>query len=250
MPASAPTFVSLGHYSAPKGRDAPPHRHAVWKVAVYLRGNIRTTVDGVEHQIRPGAVLVVPPQGAHAEYATTGYANRFLLVNAPDRWPWPTYIAPDSATALARVLADLADETATLPWGEPPGELADVLLRELDIRLRRFADPLPSKASAIVTAAERIMADRHQQRVTVAAVAAELGVSVSTLRAHFERVLGSSPQSRLRAIRLEHAITLLRTSDLTVESVAARSGYYSAAHLARQLREDRGRPPTAFRAGR
>lgn len=240
----------LGHYSAPKGRDAPPHRHAAWKVAIYLRGRIRCTVDGAEHQIRPGSVLVVPPHGVHAEYATTGYANRFLLVDAPGGWPWPSVLPPERTAGPARVLADLADETATLPRGEPPGELADVLLRELDIRLRRLADPLPSKASALVTAAEQIMANRHQQRLTVAAVAAELGVSVSTLRAHFERVLGSSPQARLRAIRLDHAVTLLRTSDLTVESIAARCGYYSAAHLARQLRADHGRPPTAFRVGR
>jgi AraC family transcriptional regulator of arabinose operon len=53
----------------------------------------------------------------------------------------------------------------------------------------------------------------------------------------------------LREARLRHAARLLEVTDLTVERVAAASGFPSPFHFSRVFRERYGVPPGAYRAG-
>jgi AraC-like DNA-binding protein len=225
------------------GKHAAPHRYAVWKLTYYREGRIDAFVDDQRIPVRPGSLLTVPPQGMHAERALTGYANTYLLVNAPANWPWPRLIFDDDG-ALGRTFAMMVREAGSpQPYS---AAMLGALLTQVDIVLRRAADDT-SAGRRVVTAVEQIMTAEHTRPLRIAELAATAGVSPSTLRAYFVAELGVSPQARLRQIRLEHAMVLLGTSDLTVESVAARCGYHSASHLSRQLKAVAGRSPGQLR---
>ncbi|MBB5785456.1 helix-turn-helix domain-containing protein [Jiangella mangrovi] len=230
-----PMFVSAGAYAAPRLRHAAPHRYAVWKLAYYRSGSIDALVDGVGYPVAAGSVLVVPPHADHAELAHTAYSNYFVLVNARPDQPWPRLTTDDGEQRLGAAFAALVREKSDPD--EHARAMVDALVRQVDILLRRdLARRHDSAARAVVNAVEQLMEERYAEHVGIDALAREVGVSGSTLRAHFAAELGTSPQSRLLDIRLRHAVSLLQTSDLTLASVAERCGYHSASHLSRHVK--------------
>lgn len=245
MPRPAgPRFVAVGSYQAPAGRHAAPHHYAVWKVGYYLSGEITATVDGTRYLITPGSILIVPPRAAHAEQASTAYSNIFVLVHAPDRWPWPTIVPPGDLPDVGRLFGALLAESGV--HDRFSEELMNALISQLDVLLRRRC-AVGSRAAEVVAAAEQLMYEGYSTGVSITDIAARLAVSGSTLRAYFAAERGCSPQERLRDIRLQNAESLLHTSDLTVETVAIRCGFHSASHLGRHLRAAHGVPPSALR---
>ncbi|MYT27180.1 helix-turn-helix domain-containing protein [Streptomyces sp. SID7760] len=63
----------------------------------------------------------------------------------------------------------------------------------------------------------------------------------------FTAATGTTPQAWLRSLRLSRAEELLETTDLSVEEVARRVGYGSAAVLREQFVRRRGVPPRIYR---
>jgi transcriptional regulator GlxA family with amidase domain len=63
-----------------------------------------------------------------------------------------------------------------------------------------------------------------------------VGSSKRTLARRMQRVLGKSPLSYFQSLRVERAVHLLKTSDATVDDVAAQVGYADAATLRTLLR--------------
>jgi transcriptional regulator GlxA family with amidase domain len=60
--------------------------------------------------------------------------------------------------------------------------------------------------------------------------------SKRTLARHMDAVLGNSPLSYFQSLRVERAVHLLRTSDASVDEIAARVGYADATTLRNLLR--------------
>jgi AraC-like DNA-binding protein len=240
-------LVSAGAWSAPRGRDFPPHQHTCWEVVYYRDGHIRCPLGDEAFAGRPGAVLATPPGVVHAEVAVTGYANYWVQIDAPTDTPWPRACCDDADQAIGSVCRRLVRETARTDADSP--RLIALLLAELDLLLRRAARELdePSDAESVVRRAEGLMAARAGGPLTVKQVAREVGVSPSTLRAHFVALRGAPPREHLQSVRVRNALALLRTSSLTLESVAHLCGFDSASHLSRHVKRVTGVAPGALR---
>ena len=128
---------------------------------------------------------------------------------------------------------ELTDETIPI---DPLG----VSIRE-STGLASVNDPRLAKAT-------RILREHIADSYGIAELAAELGVSVSTLNRLFHELAGTTPAAELRRLKLEHAKTLLRGTDCTVEAIAADSGFANAAHLSNVFREVNGLTPGEWRA--
>ena len=97
------------------------------------------------------------------------------------------------------------------------------------------------------------LAALHQQPArdwTVAALAAHVGASRSSLDDRFRRVLGLSPIRYLTAWRMHLATDLLATTELSISAIARRVGYASEDAFSRAFKRERGVAPTHWRAGR
>jgi transcriptional regulator GlxA family with amidase domain len=75
------------------------------------------------------------------------------------------------------------------------------------------------------------------------------GTSKRTLARRMRQVLGKSPLSYFQDLRIEHAVHLLKTSDQSVEQIAARVGYAEGVTLRALLRRRLGRGVRSFRNG-
>lgn len=105
---------------------------------------------------------------------------------------------------------------------------------------RRANDPLVKKSIL-----------RMQQNIetpkTVAEIGEDLGVGRRSLERRFLSDLGTTPSKIYLEIRLERALSLLRTTEETVTQIALASGFCDAPHLTRLLRAERGMSPSEFR---
>jgi AraC-like DNA-binding protein len=240
--------ISTGAWSARSGQHAPPHRHAAWKITYYRTGRITSVVDGERYDIVPGTVLVLRPNQAHEEIAHTGYSNYYTLVDAASDQPWPARCDGDDAHDVGRISAALLRETSS-PDASSPAMTAALMI-ELDVTLRRH-DPAiaPTAAERTLRAAERVVEEAYARPLSVGALASSVGVSASTLRAHFATAAGVAPLEFVRRVRLRHALGLLRTSDLSLATVAARCGFDSASHLSRHVKAATGTSPGRLRPG-
>jgi AraC-like DNA-binding protein len=246
----SPRLLGAGVHSAGPGKDFPSHAHTSWELVYYVRGRITCPIGAETYSATPGTVLLTPPRTWHAELSRTGYVNRFLQVSAPAGWAWPRMCFDDGERTLGRVFDALVRE-ATQP-GADSAELCGLLLGELDLRLRRAAaagaSPL-TVAEQLVGQAERLFEERFATRVRIASVAAELGLSASSLRAYFVRFRGMSPRAALQGVRLRHALGHIRNSTLTLQAIAELTGYDSVSHLSRHVKAATGSAPGALRAG-
>ncbi|AJY73412.1 helix-turn-helix transcriptional regulator [Paenibacillus beijingensis] len=117
---------------------------------------------------------------------------------------------------------------------------------------RLNAGSLPPSAS-LVTEAEkaveqtaRWLQTQYVQPISVEQMAHSLGYHRTHLSKIFRRITGLSPMQYLLQIRMERAKELLHTG-LTIEQVAASSGYPDPLYFSRQFRKATGLSPTDYR---
>jgi transcriptional regulator GlxA family with amidase domain len=99
----------------------------------------------------------------------------------------------------------------------------------------------------LVNAARYRMQQSLAQAPAVAALAAELGISQSTLIRRFKRTLGVSPQMFLQGLRVEAARQWLETSRLPLDEIIARVGYSDVSSFTRLFQQRVGMTPGAYR---
>lgn len=86
--------------------------------------------------------------------------------------------------------------------------------------------------------------------VNVNIIADFLNIDRSTLRRAVKSQLRTTPGTYLREMRIQHALTLLQTTDLPVAEIAEQTGFINLSHFCRSIREITGMPPGAYRGGK
>lgn len=193
-----------------------------------------------------------PSEGATvlftASYERAGEVSRPLLAALPPllvltRQDWDSPLLPLLIREVGR---------------DGPGQRAmlDRLLDALLIALLRawFAgrrDRAPAwyraQADPVVGRALQLLQDQPARPWTVAALAAEVGVSRAVLARRFTDLVGEPPMAYLTGWRLALAADLLCQPDLTLEAVARQVGYASAFALSSAFKRERGISPQEHR---
>ena len=120
-------------------------------------------------------------------------------------------------------------------------------------RLRGGAEPqhAPIRSKGLrhpaLEQAGALMAKTIGAPLTVAAVAARVGLSPRQLERLFRHHTGLGPAEFSMALRLDHARELLRQSDLAVTAVGVASGFVSSAHFSAAYRRRFGHAPRTER---
>jgi AraC family transcriptional regulator, regulatory protein of adaptative response / methylated-DNA-[protein]-cysteine methyltransferase len=98
-----------------------------------------------------------------------------------------------------------------------------------------------------VARALRLIEGGALERVSVIALAGQLGISARHLARLFERHVGASPQQVAQTRRLQRAKRLLDTTEETMTEIAYRSGFRSVRRFNAAFAELYGRSPSSLR---
>ena len=110
------------------------------------------------------------------------------------------------------------------------------------------ADHLPrTGAEETVERAVDYIDTRYSYPMTVEMIASYAGVSRSTLFRAFSSVAGVSPKEYLDRYRMRRAAELLRSSSLTVASIASSVGYDNGLYFSKSFHRIMGETPSGYR---
>jgi AraC family transcriptional activator FtrA len=82
----------------------------------------------------------------------------------------------------------------------------------------------------------------------ISRIAREAGLSERTLMRRMKEVTGQSPQMWLNAERVSHALSLLETTDASLQDIALACGFNSVETVRHHFRNLKGRPPSWYRS--
>lgn len=128
--------------------------------------------------------------------------------------------------------------------------LAPGLLREIYYRvlMSEQGDSLRAALArqgyfAQIARALRILQTRYAERLEVAGLASEAGMSVATFHAHFKTITQSSPIQYLKSVRLHQARLLMVRGGVSAAAASAEVGYESPSQFSREFKRFFGRSP-------
>jgi transcriptional regulator GlxA family with amidase domain len=130
--------------------------------------------------------------------------------------------------------------------------LSDLVARYLvvDERPSQAAYTIPSalaQSDPTVAAFERWIREHLAETFSLPEAAKAIGVSERTLQRSVQRTIGTSPIRFVQDLRVERAAHLLRTTDLSLETISRKVGYEHPNTLRVLLRERTGKTTAALR---
>lgn len=132
--------------------------------------------------------------------------------------------------------------------------VADAIAARLVLYARRpgfqsqFSDALVAQAEASDPLGTVIAwARTHLRKIDVEALAKRAGMSVRTFHRRCLAVLGETPAKLVEKLRVEHARTLLATSDVSGKELAAACGFGTTARMNRAFERSLGMSPASYR---
>lgn len=152
--------------------------------------------------------------------------------------------------AVIQALAGLLVDEVTQPSRH--AVFAESLVGSIATGLLDLSDEGADRASGGLTPAQmnRLSARLDaagDHRLTVAEMAATVGLSESWFATVFKQTTGQTPLQWQMGARIGQAQRLLRDTNLTVADVAAQIGFSDQAHLTRAFRQVAGETPAAWR---
>jgi len=159
-------------------------------------------------------------------------------------------VASDGITTAGAAFGHVDLALAIVRYRSPA--LADLVARYLvvDERPSQSAYIIPSalaQSDPTVAAFERWTRARLAEPISIPSAAKSIGVSERTLQRCVQRTLGTSPIRFVQDLRIERASHLLRTTGLSLETIARKVGYEHANTLRVLLRERTGKTTPALR---
>jgi AraC-like DNA-binding protein len=224
------------------------------------RGKVVWVIEGVDHPLETGGLVIVPPAVEHHAYSTTqkvtlesvhievtlpGGQDLFLLVTPPRQQVviggsrLDTYLRG----ALAEYDRPVADQTRQyLPYWSP------LIVQELlydnaarGLLTYQNQDPL-------VLGVLEELNRRLTQPTTLEELADLAGFTAQHLNRVFRKALGMTPLQYLYRMRMEQAARLLRDDRQTIRAIAQAVGFDDPYYFSRMFRQHFKQSPAQYRA--
>jgi len=127
------------------------------------------------------------------------------------------------------------------------GIVLDALANELLVYAARSLSQSGAPAPAWLKSAYELINDRCAEEITVAEIAAAVGVHPLHLARTFRRFFGCSPGEFLRKCRINRASNLLLDRKKTLVEIALTSGFSDQSQFTRSFKQSTGMTPGKFR---
>ncbi len=125
---------------------------------------------------------------------------------------------------------------------------APILIPPLGIVTRQSSDTVAIEDQQ-VAAAVRFIREHAHEGIAVPDVLRVVPLSRSTLERRMRAALQRSPKAEILRVRMERVRALLTTTDLSIESVARKTGFEHSQYLVAAFKKQFGQTPGQYRKG-
>lgn len=237
------------------------HTHSYYEISLIVRGNVTVilgnTADSVESQGTDCRILLIRPHTPHfiTPEPDTLYTRRNVLFSAdfladcPPEWREllsafgknSRMLHPDGDT-MERCLA-LTD--AMKKESDPIRQQLLLLYLLSVLGEKKSEEDHGTEVPAFINEALHYISEHFPEKITAASLAAEVGVSRTTLMTGFRRYTGTTLCEYLTRCRLRSAVNCLEAG-MTEQDTAELCGFGSTCYLIRVFRKRFGTTPMEY----
>lgn len=204
-----------------------------WCLLLPVTGSFDFEVGDARGVARFGDIVVCPPDGT--------LRRRMRTPTAFFHARFTTELEPPTGSTRVRDVDRLRGNLAMLDSSTAEHVVADLVLMLLRDRTESPADHVVRSATSY------LLENYAEPDISLAGVAALVGISPSQLSRRFRAAHGVTPVAYLRSLRLQKVRDLLSTTDATVQAIAEQTGYRSAFYLSRVFTAHTGSSPSQYR---
>lgn len=246
------------------------HRHPEMELSYCLSGSYAIDVENEILTLHRGDLAVIAPMAAHEfpkiEPPTgirltieigPGFLKEHYGILSVRKFTDKIYRLGDASDPTSRALRQLLEDTARLHENRSEfselqiqGNLCHIsalVLQELVQETGTAASQKMLQDIARIENALRIIHNRYAQPLQLEEVAGICGYSKSNFCKIFKNITGDTFHNALNRHRIEIACMYLRQSELSIEDIAARTGFSDAKSFCRVFRKMLDQSPGQYR---
>lgn len=275
MDTDFPFYMKQKRYTS-----VPPHRHDFIELSFVLEGTGSEFINGAEHVMLPGTLVLLLPYQIHqyraqsgdsllmyicnfnmellTEGAESGWGLRDLILGRDNQQAAYVQLEGDDYAEGKRIWDNLYKEYGgTLPW--KPILLKALLLEALTLFARasgiasKQSRPLDGKANKKTKSLWPLVQYVHNhylEPLTLTMLSERFQIHPAHLSKLFGEQYGIHFVDFLHELRIRHACSLLITSDMPITQVAFESGFSSYPTFSRVFLRIKGITPREYREQR
>jgi AraC-like DNA-binding protein len=250
------------------------HHHDDWELFCIMSGTLHFELAGCPvAKFAKGSVLMVPPECIHSASTIPQPEDlRVLVVHIPDSaGNCGAMDVRGNSTGFYSALSVRQFAKWTELLGEPPGSIMEKAIRVasgniwgkehalglLRVLLSTYAEMSTVGQNQNESSERRVSEalffmqnNYYEPTLSLAQVAASVGLSVSRLSGIFQKSTGRSIRQTLIDIRLRRAMTLIKQSTYSIKEISHLTGWSNQLYFSAAFRKRHVRPPSSFRNSR
>lgn len=240
-----------------KGFFFKGEKHDVLELTYVDKGRLHSVASGVDYLLQQGDMMVYGVEQWHMQYADDESATSFITVTFD--------MEGDDLSELLNRKFTMSSQDAELlkkmmeeqERGDAySGDMLLYLLGQLLIRVIRESSRTQDSRlktpaalhteNEIITKSLRYVAEHVCQKLSVGAVAQEVGVSPSHLTALFHKTLQISPGEYIRRTKLEESKLMIKEGKMNFTQISDALNYSTVHHFSRQFKDKFGITPSEY----
>lgn len=252
-----PAGVFFGDVVYDPGGTYGPRWQPNYQLVLIHSGHAAVEIDGLAHPLGKGEVALLKP--GHREFFRFSAETRTRHSWCHFCWPQTEETAQkierlSFSGPLSKRLEHLIDLGLSLqhdPYGFGPARqhLAAAAFWEfVGVQTSRLGSARHATLPKAVTRVETYIFQHYAEEIALSTLSQIASVSPEHLNRLFRKYLGVTPAGYLWGVRTEQGAVSLRHTGLSVEEIAYRCGFKTAAHFSRRIKTRYGRTPSQIRA--
>jgi AraC-like DNA-binding protein len=255
----------------------PSHRHDYLEFSFVIEGRGTEIINGKRHDMKPGTFTFILPYQIHEIHAdpdaplklyncifgmdlilesnVKNFALNGHLFDHSDERELPPFVQlnDEFMNQINAILEEMLNEyQGEKPWKDImiKSKLLEILVIFERIRQYSFSAFTRNEGVAKKNAIWPIVHYVHthyQENITLTGLARQFYVSVPYLSELFKQQIGQNFVAFLHEVRIRHACSLLKSTDLSISDTAMEVGYSSFKTFSRVFREYKKMTPTEYR---
>jgi len=241
------------------------HKHDYFEIDLILSGHCTMVVEDKSYRLGPEDVISVDPHTAHELRGS----ECILICVQFEQSPF-TQLLPDPKhprffcnsavqgnnaafdtirTLIARLVKNNADQQQGYELRNCSYiyEFMDVMYNNFRINRARAQDVQNHRYSLRIAQISRLIKEHHTQNLSLSQLADMVHLSAPYLSKFFDQQFGMTFLAYLTQVRLNHAVSLLLTTEKIIEEVSAESGFPNSHAFVQAFKKEYGLLPSVYR---
>jgi len=227
-----------------KGRIVDTQTHNCHELVFYDRGcNGIATIDGVNHKISDGDVLVCRKSVPHSETHFSDVECFFFGFDCDEEIENGVY---HDLRSIKPVIESIIQESIEQKYGYE--EIIDLKIREILLLLKRSinSSEYGNKTKSLFYC-KNYIDENYMEKINISYLAKMTGYSLDHFRHLFYQNFGMSPNKYITQKRCEKAIELLTSTSYKCVDIAYKCGFFDSSQMTKTLKKHYRKTPQQIR---